>query len=289
MAGLTPAASKTPDNPSKQIGPAGLLRKLWLLSLLLLFYPSPSKAVPAFQQICSNGRASGAGTLSCNLTIAANHFFAAAVQCYAGCQLLPGAGFNDTFGLTWNLLSKCSFHLGGPSNQNTMLLWALSGSNSGSDTFTVTGPVSGVGETVIFVAEYSGVKNSLPLDGENCGTGAGGTPSSGNFTTTVTGDLIVGLADTGPATTAGASFTQRATQLLGAYIFEDKIAGAPGTYDANYTAGPTGWLVNGAAFLAATPKIRIRAQVIRYRTAKRSKVLLANVRGSEIVGETQRE
>jgi len=242
-----------------------------------MYWPSSSKAAPTFVQICSNGRASGAGTLSCSLTISANHLLAAAIECYAGCQNLPGTGFSDSFGITWNLLTICSVHLGGPSNQNTMILWGLSGSNSGSDTFTITGPISSVGQTVIFVAEYSGVKNSSPIDGQNCAAGtSGGTPSSGNFTTIGSGDLIVGMIDASGAPAVGSGFTQRDTQLSGAYIFEDKIAGAPGTYDANYAVGPTSWVVNGAAFLAGSPNNRHKAQVIHYKAKPRKpKVILA--------------
>jgi hypothetical protein len=269
------------------------MRKCCFLFLVLIFWPSQSTAIPTFIQGCQNGTASGSGLITCNIaTVGANHLLVAYRGCYAGCQGGGNGGFSDSFGLTWNFLSLCSVNLSGPSNSSEQLIWALTGANSGSDTFTLSGSNSGVGGTTLFVSEYSGVNNTSPLEGEHCGTGlAGGTVTSGNFTTTASGDLIVGGFEGGASGSAGGTFTSRASQFSSTRIIEDKIAGAPGTYDANFGT-VTKWIANGAAFfpLGAGPqKIRHRAQVIRKRYKPKPKKILRTkyeVKGDRNPGAT---
>lgn len=97
------------------------------------------------------------------------------------------------------------------------------------------------------IGEYSGVATVAPIDGS---TSAAGT-NSGNTTTTTSGDLLIGWGgnNTGTAFTQGAGYTQRFSQS-NVTAFEDKLAGAPGSYNATFAAGPVD---TGIAAFKPTP------------------------------------
>src|SRR5262249_14818534 len=88
----------------------------------------------------------------------------------------------------------------------------------GSNTVSVTSSLSGTLRFAIF--EYSGVATSASLDVTKTNQGSSMAPSTGNFTTTAPGDLILGMFTNanGRTFTAGTGFT-----------IEERIPAAPNT------------------------------------------------------------
>jgi hypothetical protein len=122
----------------------------------------------------------------------------------------------------------------------------------GANTVSVSDNISGTLRLAIF--EYSGVATANSLDISGSAHGSGGSPSSGNVTTTASGDLLLGAFTTGdPETfTAGGGYTLKesvpaapSTKLM----VEDQVQGAAGTASVNATLGGTdNWGVVVAAF-----------------------------------------
>lgn len=96
------------------------------------------------------------------------------------------------------------------------------------------------------VAEYSWISG---IDVSAAASGSGTLASSGNATTTVVGDLLVGSnflenATTGP----GSGFTSRVITQPDMDILEDRVVGAPGPYSATAPTNGGWWLMQMAAF-----------------------------------------
>ena len=73
----------------------------------------------------------------------------------------------------------------------------------GADTVTVTTPKSG-GQISMAVAEFSGIDPVSPLDATAGATGSGTSPSSGNMTPTLAGNLVIGSGTHNGTTVTGA-------------------------------------------------------------------------------------
>ena len=133
---------------------------------------------------------------------------------------------------------------------------------------TVTPSAGGVTQTMsIVVAEFSGLDTVAPLDKTAAAIGSGTTPSSGNMTPAVAGELAIGGGTHNVTTTtsAGAGFT------LVAVAQEDSSTNQPGAMDyqvltgtsavaATFSLAASGfWMQSGALFkpspktLSATP------------------------------------
>jgi hypothetical protein len=102
------------------------------------------------------------------------------------------------------------------------------------------------------IAEYSGL-STTPLDVSAGATGNGYTASSGTAMTTAAGDLIVGsdylqTGTDGP----GPGFTSRIITEPDSDILEDEVAGAAGAYAASAPIYGGWWVMQMAAFKAAT-------------------------------------
>src|SRR5262249_48064715 len=78
---------------------------------------------------------------------------------------------------------------------------------SGSNTVTVSDAVKGTLRFVIL--EYAGVAQGTSFDGSSSAQGTSASPSSGSFTTTANGDLVLGMLSTANSATftAGGGFT----------------------------------------------------------------------------------
>ena len=115
----------------------------------------------------------------------------------------------------------------------TSAIYYATNIKSGSDTVTVHLSASSA-FIEVYQAEYHGVNTASPIDAHVGATGAAGTVSSGNATTTVAGDIIFGYCVGDSACTAGAGFASRST--LDGNLTEDMTAGNPGAYAATGVA-----------------------------------------------------
>ena len=117
----------------------------------------------------------------------------------------------------------------------------------GADTVTVHWTVSST-NVEIYLAEYSGLDPTNPIDAQAAATGPAGAVSSGNATTTVAGDIIYGYCMADTACTVGSGFTARSTYDQN--LIEDMTAGSPGSYAATATAN-NGWSMQMVALKPA--------------------------------------
>ncbi|HTB79030.1 MAG TPA: hypothetical protein VK762_37560 [Polyangiaceae bacterium] len=122
---------------------------------------------------------------------------------------------------------------------------------AGANVVTVTFSNS-VLDPDVRISEYGGLSTS-PLDVSAGATGNGNTASSGTATTTAAGDLIVGADYLQSVTNGpGPGFTGRVITQPDSDILEDEVAGAPGAYSASVPTGGGWWIMQMAAFKAAS-------------------------------------
>jgi hypothetical protein len=116
----------------------------------------------------------------------------------------------------------------------------------GADTVTVK--LSAVSSHLgVYLSEYSGINPTNPIDAQVGASGSAGAVSSGNATTTATGDIIYGYCGADVACTAGSGFTARST--LNSNLVEDMPASSAGSYKATGSA-TGGWTMQMVALKA---------------------------------------
>ncbi len=123
-------------------------------------------------------------------------------------------------------------------------------------TNVVTITYSGATTATFFVAEYSGIDPTLPLDGTaQIGSSFGGTGATVPLTTTNANDLIIAVCgdDTGHVHTPGAGYTSRDALSTGVPggIFMDQIVSETGSFDGSNTFANQTWSEVTVAFVAA--------------------------------------
>ena len=107
----------------------------------------------------------------------------------------------------------------------------------------------------VYLAEYSGVNETTPIDAQAGATGPAGAISSGYGNTTVAGDLIFGYCTADSTCTTGSTFTTRST--FNANFMEDETASNPGSYAATGSANSS-WTMHMVALRpapAAAPEV----------------------------------
>src|SRR5579872_5996582 len=128
-------------------------------------------------------------------------------------------------------------------------------------TDTVTFSVSSSGSALsIAAAEFSGLDSNAPLDTTKGAIGGSNSPSTGSFTPTASGDLLIGAGthDAVVTTTAGTGFTMIADATEGAsgqqpLAMEYQIlSGSAATSTSFKLSSSTSWAQNGALFKIAT-------------------------------------
>lgn len=124
-----------------------------------------------------------------------------------GYKFLPAVP-SDTLGLTWTQGTSCNAFRAGIGNDFLTYAYADTGSSSGIDTITVS--VTSGGTAAMEALEYINLAVVAP-DAEVCATGTTGsitTISSGNFTPTHNGDIILGIGESVSTTLSpGSGFT----------------------------------------------------------------------------------
>jgi uncharacterized protein (TIGR03437 family) len=150
-----------------------------------------------------------------------------------------------------NSFRQIGNQLNSPGGYGSRVYYAK-GIEGGSDTVTITlGANSSVLE--VYLTEYTGVSRSNPIDAQAGASGSAGPVSSGNVTTSFSGDVIYGYCAADATCTAGSGFTTRST--FNSNLIEDKAAGSAGTYTATGTAN-SGWTMQ----LVALRPLSIRSK-----------------------------
>ena len=121
----------------------------------------------------------------------------------------------------------------------------------GADTVTVNLSANS-GWIELYLSEYKGVDQMNPIDAQAGASGKAGSVSSGNATTTMTGDVIYAYCVGDWVCTAGSGFAAHST--LNGNLIEDKLAGTAGTYVATGSAN-NGWSIQMVALKPASSGI----------------------------------
>jgi hypothetical protein len=155
---------------------------------------------------------------------------------------------SDTAGNVWTLLDKkASFN--GP---NTLACFICASCVGGSNTVTYdTHATAGSGDLVI--VEYS----AATVDKHAINNGTSSTQTSGNVTTTVTGEVLVGyVASSVGSLSPGTFFTSQESDA-GFFMFEDRTVSTATLYDASASSSFGAWamgIVTLAAVVAGAQK-----------------------------------
>lgn len=226
-----------------------LLTALGLTVSTEVINPTSASAAPAFVQVATNDP--GGTVTSLAKAFTTNNTAGNAIIVTIGWDVTVGnPTCSDSQG---NVYSSVVFTTNTTDKQAIGECHALN-IKAGANTVTVTWPAA-FQFRGIAISEYSGIASSYAVDGmtfnQNDGTGSW---ASNSTTTTVNGDLVLGLfADTnggsGGSVTAGSGYTRRAvTSGGGNVMIEDRVQTTAAAISAAATAGGTS---NYAAMIIA--------------------------------------
>lgn len=183
------------------------------------------------------------------------------VAVYWGNSAVTSVTISDTLSTTWNQSNGPTLDTG--SDYHATIYWGIAPS-AGADTVTVNFSGAGGNFPSIFIHEYyipSGATVSVDGTPVN-GTGSSGTPNSGNITTTVSGDLLLGYISQWDSSSAFFAPTGWSTRLYssltaGDNITQDTITGSAGTYAATVTGqiGSDPWIAQAVAFKVSSSNV----------------------------------
>lgn len=144
-------------------------------------------------------------------------------------------------------------YVSSPATSGTLYVISCRG-GANSTTFTFTGSVYAEGA----VAEFTAASSGGGYDASAVATGTSGTASSGNVTTAVNGELIVGLAAGGSAYTAGSGFTAVGTNPGGSQL-EYQVQATAGAIAATFTLTSATWFASVLTFkpIVTTPRLML--------------------------------
>lgn len=203
-------------------------------------------SLPPVQSATTNSSATGAKALAFTSNNTAGNLLIAGLIVEDNTATVTT--FADSLGNTWLALGTLFGSGGGYRHRIYYVKNCLGGAN----TVTVTPSAAVIVNFQIY--EYSGADTTAPVDGTPAeASGSGGTPDSGNITTTVSGDLMFSIISSGASPTQGSGFNlRRGNTAWNQFMYgEDKLAGAAGTYSGAWTVASGIWLVSAAAFKAA--------------------------------------
>lgn len=210
------------------------MRFINLILLCLLLAVAPSWAAPAWIQGKANFTSSGTSYgLAYSSNVTAGSLLLTCINADAGISSVTDT-LGNTYAAATNLTDGSTYALA--------MFYTISAS-SGANTVTANFTGS-VGYAHHILGEWSGVASSSPLDQSTGqvqaapGTGSNAV-TSGNITTTVNGDLLVGCSNSDPYVsgqlTAGTGFTIRQL-LFGDHPMEDSVQATAGTTAATFTS-----------------------------------------------------
>jgi hypothetical protein len=115
--------------------------------------------------------------------------------------------------------------------------------HGGADTVTVQLSANSA-YLELYLSEYTGVDPTSPIDAQAGASGNVGAVSSGNATTTASGDLIYGFCIADWASAAGSGFAARSN--FHSNLIEDELTAKAGAYAATGSAN-SGWTMQMVA------------------------------------------
>jgi len=229
-----------------------LTRLLLVLPLLLFagaFVQAQAAGITLVQHVGKDAGTTTTSTLAFTSPNTAGNFIAVVIR--GGLSNSQVFTITDSNGNTY----KQAAQIGSSGSAVTNAIYYAENIKGGANTITASMTVSGPLRFAIL--EYSGVATSNSLDVAVVATATSTAPNSGNATTTVSGDLLLGAVGTADSTafTAGTGYTIRdfvpaepSTKL----IDEDQIQAAAGTVSASATLSPSSsWGAILAAFKPA--------------------------------------
>ncbi|HKW64922.1 MAG TPA: Ig-like domain-containing protein, partial [Candidatus Acidoferrum sp.] len=229
-----------------------IVRLSALLLLLLLggvFGQAEAAGITLVQHVAKDAGTTTTSTLAFASANTSGSFIAVAIR--GGLSNSQVFTVTDSNGNTYKKAAQVGFTV----SAVTGAVYYAENIKGGANTVTVSMTVSGPLRFAIL--EYSGVATANSLDVIATATGVGTAVSSGNATTTVSGDLLFGTVSTADAATwtAGTSYTIRdqiPSPPNAKFITEDQIQAAAGTAAATATLAASGnWGVVFAAFKPA--------------------------------------
>ena len=221
--------------------PIWKLVSAFIVSLCL--YTTASAQIPSFAQIAAD-KTGGSPASTLSVTFSQNTV--------AGDLILVGLD-NDTHTTPTavtdtqnNVFTEVGSQLTSAGGRRSRVYYAKN-IKGGADTVTVT-LTANSGWIEMYLSEYSGVDQTNPIDAQAGAAGGVGAVSSGNATTTVSGDVIFGFCIGDWACTGGSGFTSRST--FNANLVENEVGGNPGSYAATRTS-TNGWTMQMVALKPA--------------------------------------
>ena len=210
-------------------------RRLAFFCLLLLFHSQAPAAATGITLVQHKGKDAGTnttGSVAFQNPNTAGNFIAVAIR--GGLSSSQVSTVKDSNGNTYNKATQIGF----TASAVTSAIYYAENIKGGANTVTVSMTVNAPLRFAIL--EYSGVATSNSLDTTAAATGTGKVASSGNTTTAVNGDLLLGSLSTvnGATFTAGTGYVIRDSVPNGSgakMITEDQIQAAPGTASATAT------------------------------------------------------
>lgn len=180
----------------------------------------------------------------------------------AGNLLVVFAGWNDTAAAVTSVSDSRGdvFSLAiGPTKLTTVLSQSIYyAKNIAGGANSVTVHFSRAAKFVdIRILEYAGVDASAPFESAAAGRGSSGTAMTTALTTHSAGDLLVAgdMVLTGTPR-AGSGYNAELITDPDGDIAEDRVAGAPGSYNATApVVAPNGWVIQVAAFKPANGSV----------------------------------
>lgn len=235
------------------------MRKALLLAALLLCVWR-ANATPALVQSCAlDGTGTGATTAVVQLQASSTTCTGSAS---AAGNILVIMSYFFSGSLTPTIADTLSITYGSPtvilrsstsgSPAVSEAIWCGANASGGNDTITETygGSLQYSG---LYVAEFSGATCTVDATSTGLADTAAGSVTTGNISTTASGDVLVSVLNLG----GGASVFAGSGYTLTWTYAEYQIAGAAGTYNASFSVSPNQTLGNVlAAFKAGASSTR---------------------------------
>jgi hypothetical protein len=215
---------------------------LLILPASLFLFDAPASSQVAFVQAVANVSSGSTSSFSLSFpsNTAAGNLILVGFDCTSS-----GSTFSSVTDSQGNVLTEVGGPLTTPGGVSTRLYYA-NNIGGGADAVTIT--FSANVRLEVYLTEYSGVNQVTPIDAQSGAVGNAGAVSSGNATTTASGDMIYGFCIGDSTCTAGSGSTARST--FHNNLIEDKISGNPGAYAATGSAD-SGWTMQMVALKAA--------------------------------------
>ena len=220
-------------------------RLLWVLLLAVCILPTVDAQVPGavFMQAIAKAASAPVGSLSLSFPSNTTAGDIILIAFDYDMNTVPSSVI-DSQG---NLFTAVGNQLTSSGGTRSRVYYAKS-IKGGADTVTVN--LSGTSSWIeLYLAEYSGIDQTNPIDAQAGASGNTGAVSSGNVTTTVAGDVIYGFCMGDWNCTAGSGFAARSN--FNGNLIEDKLAGNAGSYAATGSANK-GWTIQVVALKPAS-------------------------------------